>query len=201
MLKIALTGGIGSGKSTVCNIFSRHNTPVIDTDIIAREIVEPGQVALQEIVDVFGANILSDDSSLNRKALANKIFNDKNKRLQLESILHPKIRQITQTKIEQLNTCYVIIAIPLLIETNQQTEYDRVIVVDCDEQQQLERTLTRDKRNRDEVISIIKSQVSRKQRTSVADDIIDNSQNLETLESQIEQLHNKYMELCRKGLC
>jgi len=195
MLKVALTGGIGCGKSTVCELFSKKNIPIIDTDIIARELVEPGQPALLEIMNYFGSDILFDDSSLNRKALAKKIFNNHKNKLHLESILHPKIKKRVQEKISQLNSSYVIIAIPLLVETNQQTHYDRVLVIDCDEQQQIDRTLSRDKRDLKEIKSIIHSQASRAQRIAIADDIIKNTDDLISLKTKIENLHIKYMKI------
>jgi len=199
MIKIALTGGIGCGKSTVCNIFNQqHHVPVIDTDIIAREIVEPGTTTLTEISNYFGSSVISKDGSLNRKALAAKVFSNEDDRLYLESLLHPEIRRVIQNKIKKLDSSYVIIAIPLLIETNQQSEYQRVLVIDCNEQQQIERTLKRDQRNLDEIKSIIKSQVSRETRLEMADDIIDNSLSTNSLEEQVRMLHIKYSHLSDK---
>jgi len=197
MIRIALTGGIGCGKTTVCDFFSQHNVPVIDTDIIAHELVKPGKTALFEISDYFGSDILFNDGSLNRKALASKVFNSDKNRLHLEYILHPKIKQALQLKLNQLTSCYVIIAIPLLIETNQQADYDRVLVIDCEEQQQINRTIARDQRSLSEVKAIMKSQVSRQQRIAVANDVIDNTQNINTLQSQVDLLHKKYMKLCK----
>ena len=196
MIKIALTGGIGCGKSTVCKLFLQYDVPVIDTDVIARELVKPGEDALAEIIDYFGSAILLPDGSLDRKSLASKVFNNSKNKEHLESILHPKIRKATQSQISKLNSCYAIIAIPLLIETNQQSEYDYVVVIDCSEDQQIARTISRDHRSLDEVQSIINSQVSRKERNSLADDIIDNSGDIKTLITHIELLHNKYMALC-----
>ncbi len=196
MFKIALTGGIGSGKSTVCKLFTQLNVPVIDTDIIARELVKSGEPCLLKISDYFGADILLSDGSLNRKTLAARIFNNDKERLYLESILHPEIRQVIQRKTLQLNSCYVIIAIPLLIETNQLSEYDRILLIDCNEQQQIERTITRDKRSVCEVKSIMNSQATRQQRIAAADDIIDNSKDTANLKRQIKQLHTKYTKLC-----
>jgi len=197
MLKVALTGGIGCGKSTVCDLFSQLNIPIIDTDIIAHNLVKPDSTALQEIIDVFGEGILLDNHSLNRQALSHIIFNHPEKKQSLESILHPKIKQETQRQLKSLTAPYVIIAIPLLIETDQQKEYDHVLVIDCDEQQQIERTLARDKRDLSEIQSIIKSQVSRTKRLSIANDIIDNSHGIDSLPAQVEQLHKKLIRQSR----
>ncbi|VAW56776.1 Dephospho-CoA kinase [hydrothermal vent metagenome] len=195
MIKIALTGGIGCGKSTVCQLFSQFNVPIIDTDIIARNLVEPNSIALNEITAYFGHTVLLSNGSLNRKALAHIIFNEPKKKQYLESILHPKIKLEIQQKITTFTTPYVIIVIPLLIETNQQKNYDRILVIDCTEQQQIERTLARDTRDLNEIKSIITSQVSREKRLSTADDIIDNSMNENLLAPQVEQLHQKFMAL------
>jgi len=196
MIKIALTGGIGCGKSTVCNFFTQLNVPVIDTDIISRELVQAHQPALIEIVDYFGSDILLTDGSLNRKLLANKIFKHEQHRQHLESILHPKIRQSVKEKLSTLNCCYAIVAIPLLLETHQQNHYERVLLIDCSEQLQISRTHDRDQRNLNEIKAIIKSQASRQDRIAIADDIIDNSKSLSILESQIKKLHSMYLELC-----
>ena len=193
MLTIALTGGIGCGKSTVCDYFRQLHVPVIDTDIIARELVKSGSQTLDEICNYFGSAILFENGSLNRKALASRVFSDDKARLQLESILHPKIKLSIKTKINQLHSKYVIIAIPLLFETHQQNDYDRILVIDCEEQQQIERTLARDKRSIIEIKNIMKSQVSRKKRMAGADDLIDNTQDESALEEQVKNLHTQYI--------
>ena len=193
MLTIALTGGIGCGKSTVCDYFRQLHVPVIDTDIIARELVKSGSQTLDEICNYFGSAILFENGSLNRKALASRVFSDDKARLQLESILHPKIKLSIKTKINQLHSKYVIIAIPLLFETHQQNDYDRILVIDCEELQQIERTLARDKRSIIEIKNIMKSQVSRKKRMAGADDLIDNTQDESALEEQVKNLHTQYI--------
>lgn len=193
MLRIALTGGIGCGKTEACRIFQQqHNVPVIDTDVIARQLVQPGEEALEQITSAFGEDILLPDGTLNRAALANTVFNNETKRRQLEAILHPKIRNAVEQQIKQLNAAYVIVAIPLLIETGQQSDYDRVLVIDCEPSQQLARTLQRDQRNAQQVQTIIDAQISRAQRLQAADDVIDNSKDIEFLQQQIAQLHTKY---------
>ncbi len=196
MLTVALTGGIGCGKSTACQLFTARNVPVIDTDLIAHQLVKPGQPALEEIAAAFGKDILLDNAALDRKALAQKIFSAPDKRALLESILHPKIRySVEQQLIALQNSAYVIIAVPLLIETNQQSTYDRVLVIDCDEQLQRTRTLSRDNRNSKEIEAIMKAQATRQQRLSYADDVIENSADMTSLEDRVEQYHEKYLRL------
>jgi len=196
MLTVALTGGIGCGKSTVCSLFSTLNVPVIDTDTIAHQLVKPGQPALKEIAATFGNDMLLENSTLNRKALAKKIFNDPKQRALLETILHPKIRRSVEQQLHTLkNSAYVIIAVPLLIETNQQSTYDRVLVIDCDEQLQRTRTMERDNRSIEEIEAIIEAQVSRQNRLSHADEIIKNSHDIVSLKKQVEQCHLQYMDL------
>lgn len=197
MLKVALTGGIGCGKSSVCKLFSQYNVPIIDTDIIARELVEPGTAVLMQITSHFGLQILHKNGYLNRKKLAQIIFSDQQSRYQLESILHPKIRLRVNEKIQKLNSAYSIIAIPLLIETSQAEYYDRVLVVDCKQQQQIERTQQRDIRSLNEINAIISAQVSREKRLKLADDIIDNSLQKSELELQVSKLHDKYRLLAQ----
>ncbi len=196
MLRIALTGGIGCGKTEACRIFQQdYNVPVIDTDEIARQLVQPGEETLQQITDAFGNSILLANGTLNRAALANEVFNNETKRRQLESILHPKIRDAVEQQVQQLDANYVIVAIPLLIETDQQSDYDRVLVIDCEPSQQIARTLQRDERNAQQVQAIVDAQASREQRLQVADDIIDNSKDRQFLQQQIAQLHTKYSAL------
>ncbi len=196
MLRIALTGGIGCGKTETCRIFQQqYDVPVIDTDVIARQLVQPGEDALQQITAAFGNDLLQPDGTLNRALLANEVFSNETKRQQLESILHPKIRSTVEQQIQQLDTAYVIVAVPLLIETGQQSDYDRVLVIDCEASQQVARTLQRDERSAQQVQSIIDAQVSREQRLRAADDIIDNSKDKQFLQQQIAQLHRKYSVL------
>ena len=196
MLTVALTGGIGCGKSAVCHIFSTLKVPVIDTDVIAHQLVKPGQPALKEITATFGKDILLEDATLDRKKLAKIIYTSAEKRTLLEAILHPKIKQSVEQQLRALkHSAYVIIAIPLLVETNQTSTYDRVLVVDCDEQLQHRRTLNRDNRTIDEINAIIKAQAPRQLRLSYADDVINNSHDISSLEKQVEQYHQKYLQL------
>ena len=195
MLRIGLTGGIGSGKSTVCDIFRELEVPIIDSDEIARDLVEPGSHALQQIIHLFGAQVLLEDGRLDRAQMRELVFGSECKRKQLESLLHPLIRQEMQRQISTLNAPYVILAIPLLLEKQWQQQLDRVLVIDCSEAQQRERANKRDGSSRQTIERIIASQIQRKDRVSAADDIIDNSGALDSLRVQVERLHHRYLTL------
>ena len=195
MLRIGLTGGIGSGKSTVCDLFREFNVPIIDSDIIARELVEPGHPALTQIARLFGEQILQPDGSLNRAKLRELVFNNEQQREQLESLLHPLIRREMHRQISSLDSPYVILAIPLLLEKGWQQQLDRVVVVDCSEQQQRERATRRDGSSAQTIEQIITRQISRDERLAAADDIIDNSGPLDSLRHQVERLHHHFLTL------
>ena len=195
MLRIGLTGGIGSGKSTVCRLFAELGVPVIDTDAIAHQLVAAGQPALKQVESVFGSDILDQEGHLDRGLLRERVFRDENMRKQLEAILHPLIRSRMQEQLEAINAAYVIIAIPLLFEKGWQTEVDRILVVDADEALQLERTVRRDQVPAEIVRQIMQAQVSRKYRLEAANDIIHNDGELTALRKQVEQLHKRYLQL------
>ena len=196
MLIIGLTGGIGSGKTTVAQLFAARGVPVIDTDAIAHQLTQPGQPLLTEIQQHFGPDIVLANGQLNRPALARLIFTESQARQQLEKILHPAIWQEAQRQIHALKTDYCLLVVPLLIETGQTERVDRVLVVDTTEALQLSRTLQRDQRSEDEIKAIMHAQVSRQTRIQAATDIIDNSDTAElSLEKQVEALHKKYQAL------
>lgn len=155
MLKIGLTGGIGSGKSTVATLFSELGIPVIDMDVLAREVVMPGQPALQEIKKYFGDQICDKNDELDRRKLRDIIFSTPDKRTQLEAIIHPRIRQRVKTLVEELTTPYCIIVIPLLFETDRQDDIDRILVVDTRIEDQIQRTMQRDNISENAVRDII----------------------------------------------
>ncbi|MDH5777926.1 MAG: dephospho-CoA kinase [Gammaproteobacteria bacterium] len=196
-LCIGLTGGIGSGKSTVANMFIEKGVPVIDMDVIAHQLVEPGQPALEKIVALFGKSVLLDDGQLDRKTLRELIFAKPSARQQLEQILHPRIRQEVQQQIKAVESPYCIIAIPLLFETNQQDLVQRILVVDSSEEHQIERTVKRDLCNAEQVKSIIHNQIDRATRVSQADDIIDNTSDQAYLQEQVDKLHQTYLDIAR----
>ncbi len=192
MLKIGLTGGIGSGKSTVCRLFQELGVAIIDADIIARQLVEPGQPALMQLVDHFGGHILNTDGSLNRTMLRDLVFADADKKQQLENILHPLVYARIAIEIEQLQGNYCIVAVPLLLETGKAHIVDRILVVDCSIETQIDRVISRDNLNKNQVMAIIASQMPREQRLTLADDVIDNSTTPVQLAEQVKRLHNSY---------
>lgn len=192
MLKIGLTGGIGSGKSTVCHLFQELGVSIIDADIVARQLVEPGLPALIQLVEHFGRQILNADGSLNRATLRDLVFTDPDKKRQLEGILHPLVYSRIAAEIAQLQGNYCIVAVPLLLETGQAHSVDRVLVVDCSVEAQLARVISRDKLGKDQVLAIIASQIPREQRLTLADDVIDNSATPLQLAEQVKRLHNSY---------
>jgi len=200
MLKIGLTGGIGSGKTTVGNLFANLNQPnnllsIIDTDIIARQIVEVNKPTYKKIVDTFGASILHEDLTINRAALRKLIFENITAKRQLEAITHPAIQKEVHQILSKLTTKYCIIVIPLLFETKSDYQLDRILVVDSDENIQIERTIQRDKVLAEDVKLIMKSQLDRETRLKQANDIIVNNGDLDDLSSQVEKLHYLYLKL------
>jgi len=195
MLKIGLTGGIASGKSTICQLFSNYNAPIIDADIIARKLVEPGQIAFDEIVHTFGPEIVQADGTLNRRSLRTLIFSNPKERARLENILHPKINHQLQQQSDALKSPYCILAIPLLIESQLQDSVDRILVIDLSPALQLERLCRRDEISSLDAKLIIDSQCSREQRLAFADDIISNNHSVTDLKKIIFNLDQKYRQL------
>jgi len=194
MFTVGLTGGIGSGKSTVADLFAELGVPVIDTDLIARQLTAPDGEALQEIHDTFPDAVMGADGTLDRAALRRIVFSDAAARKQLEAILHPRIRQKVEQRLKQLHAPYAMIVIPLLVETNgYQDLLNRVLVVDCTEAQQIERTMARSKLPREDVVAILEAQISREQRVAVANDVLTNMTTLETLRAEVSMLHQRYL--------
>jgi len=192
MLIIGLTGGICSGKSTVATLFNELDTPVFDADIIARELVEPGQPGLQEIIQQFGTDILDSNSKLDRALLRNRIFKHSQDRKKLEAILHPRIRERMAALTRNSDAPWCIQVIPLLIETGQAKDVDRVLVVDTSEADQKRRLAQRDHSDTEQIKAILDSQTDRQQRLQLADDIITNDDTLDELRKQVITMHHKY---------
>lgn len=191
MLKIGLTGGIGSGKSTVSKLFQDLGAPIIDADLIAHQLVEPGQPALAKLEQTF-PNIINENGSLDRAKLRDIVFSDINKKRKLENIMHPLIYAQIKSEIRKLNSHYCILAIPLLLETDMTSLVERILVIDCPVETQLQRVKKRDGLSKKQISSIIATQISREKRLSLADDIIDSSKSAPQLAEQVKKLHNLY---------
>jgi len=192
MLKVGLTGGIGSGKSTVTKRFIELGVAVIDADQVARNVVAPGEPALEAIARAFGEAALSDDGSLNREWLRAQVFDNPTERERLEAITHPMIRErLLAAMAEQNGVDYIIVDIPLLVEKGYQALFDAIVVVDCEPEQQLERTQRRDGSDAALIKGIMQAQSPRAVRLKSATHILDNRSTLENLYRQIDQLHQE----------
>jgi len=192
-LVVGLTGGIGSGKTTVANGFSKLGVPVIDADQLAHELVEPGQIALDEIISTFGPEALTTDGRLDRNYMRQQIFSDPVRKSRLEAILHPKIRQHIRALLSDIRAPYCILVIPLLLETRQTDLVDRILVIDSPEKEQLIRVAARDRLSDNDIMAIMASQADRNTRLAAADDIIVNDQDITALTCHIQELHKHYM--------
>lgn len=192
---IGLTGGIGSGKSTVARMFGALGVHWVDADDVARQVVEPGTQALRAIADHFGESILQDNGELDRAALRQKVFENPEQRRWLEGLLHPIIRQelIRQLSPEDYNLPYVMLVSPLLLETNQHELVERIVVVDVPEETQIDRTMVRDGNSREQVERILAAQMPRAARREKADAIINNAQPLERVEASVHALHQRFL--------
>lgn len=195
MLVIGLTGGIGSGKSTVAELFKKKGVTIIDTDQLARDAIQTNQSAFKKIIEKFGSAILLKDNTLNRAELRKIVFKNPEKRLWLEQLLHPLIRAEMQRQIESATSNYCIAVIPLLIETMPNPLINRILVVDTSETQQLQRAGMRDQLSEADIAAIIKSQVSREKRLAAAEDVIHNNGTVEELMPQVEKYHQLYVSL------
>lgn len=195
-LVVGVTGGIGSGKSTVAALFQELGAAIVDTDAIAHEITRPGQAALEAIRVRFGEEYLGADGALYRGRMRALVFSDPAARRDLEAILHPLIRTETADRVARAEAPYVLLLIPLLVESGGYPELvNRVLVVDCDEQLQIERTQRRSGLTEEQVRAIIAAQASRARRLALADDVIDNNGPLGVLQEQVRRLHARYLEL------
>ena len=199
MLKVGLTGGIGSGKSTAAKFFANLGVTVIDLDQISRELVEPGTPALEQITERFGSVILQKNGGLNRGKLGEIVFSNKEDKEWLEKLLHPKIRERQQALIDSATDPYVLIEIPLLAENQLQKTVDRVLVVDVEEQTQVSRAAKRDNRSQTEIAAILNAQASREDRLQIADDVINNDGDTDELQNQVDHLHERYLQLAHSN--
>ena len=195
MLIVGLTGGIGSGKSTVAELFAARGVPYIDADQLTRELVTPGSKLLAEIVHTFGDGMLDRDGRLDRRRMREHVFSDPAARERLEGLLHPAVYAAMRERIASLDAPYCLLVIPLLVETGGTQRVHRVLVVDVDEAEQRVRTAERDGVDPDQVDAILASQASRAERLEAADDVIDNRGDRAQLDAQVEKLHRHYLEL------
>jgi len=195
MLVVALTGGIGSGKTAVSDAFARRGTPVIDTDMLARELVSPGQPALADIAAQFGADCLDATGALDRAYMRRVVFADPARRKRLEAILHPRIRQAVHIRLAALDHPYCLVVIPLLVETGMTDLAQRILVVDAPEAVQIRRVMQRDAVDETQARRILAAQADRSRRLALADDVIENSGTLSELDANVATLHEKYLAL------
>ena len=200
MMRVALSGGIASGKTMVSDAIADYGVPIIDADVLAREVVAPGTAGLQRIGDRFDKSILDDSGALDRKKLRTIIFSDNSARNELESILHPLIREKTNLKLDELaqqKTLYAVVVIPLLVETGQHKSYDHVIIVDVEPAIQIKRVMARDNCSLEQAEKIIESQAGRKERIAIADDIIINSSTKKAVDLQVKKIHTRLVSLAK----
>jgi len=197
---VGLTGGIGSGKSVVADLFARRGVAVIDTDEIAHELTRPGGEAIEAIRTAFGASSIGADGALDRDGMRKLVFGDAAARKSLEGILHPLIRKESARRSARTRSPYAILVVPLLVEGGvDRSRYSRVLVVDCSEEQQVERAMRRSGLSEKEVRAILAAQATREQRLARADDVIDNSGTPEALERQVSHLDEKYLTLAAQS--
>lgn len=197
MFILGLTGGIGSGKSAASDYFAKQGVVIVDSDQVARDVVQPGQPAWQAILDRYGNDVLLEDQSLNRAWLRKKVFAEPEERVWLESQTHPRIREATIKQLQEATSAYVILASPLLFESKQSALVTRTLVIDVPEDIQLIRASSRDKNEAEQIRKIMAAQISRQERLKHADDIVDNSGSLEALYAKLAPLHQRYLEMSK----
>jgi dephospho-CoA kinase len=202
MFSIGLTGGIGSGKTTVADMFAALGVPVIDTDLIAHQITAPGGIAMPLIEGTFGPEYVAADGSLDRAKMRTRVFSDNTAKAQLESITHPLIRAESERQRNAAQGVYHIVVVPLLIEAGERaSKVERILVVDCPEDTQIERVIRRNGFTRDQVLAIIARQATREARLAAADDVVvnDSAATLETLQREVDALHARYLAMASEG--
>ena len=195
---IGLTGGIGSGKSAVANFFQDEGITVIDADELAREVIDKNSPGYKSIVDYFGSKIIDSNGLIDRAFLRKEAFDDDKKKKVLESIIHPLVKDLMTKRIATSNSVYSIIMVPLIFETNSMSNYNRILVIDCDPKIQLERATLRDNNSNEQIQKIIDSQCSREERLSIANDVIPNNDSLENLKVRSFAMHKFYLGLSKK---
>jgi dephospho-CoA kinase len=193
--RVALTGGIASGKTTVANLFAERGVPLIDTDVIARQVVEPGHPALAEVVQAFGPGVLDADGRLDRRRMRERIFSDPAAKQRLEAILHPAIRVEMEHQSRAAGGPYQVLVIPLLTEGRRRDHVDRVLLVDVPEELQVQRLMMRDGVTHPQAEASLSAQATRAERLALADDVVRNTGRVDELRESVAQLHQKYLAL------
>lgn len=199
MYRVGLTGGIGSGKSTVAELFSKLGVNIIDTDVISHQITQADGPAYQAIINLFGDDIIRGDNTIDRKKLANIIFHSKDKKQQLEHLLHPLIWIIVEQQISLNDSPYSIVVVPLLFEGKHQSRFHETLLIHCPEEIQIDRVKQRDQhRSKNDIKAIIENQISTEEKIKSADRLINNTGSLEMLTEQVEKLHKEYQDQASK---
>jgi len=196
--RIGLTGGIASGKSTAAKFFGALGVPILDSDQIARDVVEPGQPPLERLIERFGRKILTPDGHLDRPALREIVFSDPKARADLEALTHPAIGAAMEARSAAAGGPYQVLVIPLMVEKNLSAHVDRVLVVDCDEELQIRRLRDRDGSTPAQVQAILQAQAPRAARLKAADDVIHNDTDMSAVREQVAALHARYLELAAR---
>lgn len=198
MFVVGLTGGIGSGKSAATDYLARQGVTIVDADLASRVVVEPGQPALRAIVERFGETVIQDDGTLNRRALRDIVFSDEQARRDLEAITHPAIGEELRRQISASRSAYTVLVSPLLLEGSQKTMIDRVLVIDAAPELQVQRTISRDSVPEAQVEAIMRAQLDRQRRLSMADDVVENNGSLAQLHEQLAAVHQRYLQLAQQ---
>ena len=190
---VGLTGGIGSGKSVVGNFFTELGIDVIDADHVSKNILDENKSAKKLFVEHFGDKFIDKNNNIDRALLRDEIFKDENKKEALESIIHPLVREEVFNFIKNSQSIYKIVMVPLIYETNSQDFYDKILVVECSEENQINRASKRDNKTNDDIMNIIKNQATSEQRKSIADEVINNDSSLNELKNQVIKIHQKFL--------
>ena len=190
---VGLTGGIGSGKSVVGNFFTELGIDVIDADHVSKNILDENKSAKKLFVEHFGDKFIDKNNNIDRAILRDEIFKDEIKKEALESIIHPLVREEIFNFIKNSQSIYKIVMVPLIYETNSQDFYDKILVVECSEENQINRASKRDNKTNDDIMNIIKNQATSEQRKSIADEVINNDSSLNELKNQVIKIHQKFL--------
>ena len=196
---VGLTGGIGSGKSAAANFFVELGVDLIDADDLAKNVLNKNSKGYKLFINEFGEQYLDNDKNIDRDLLRKTIFNDSDKKNKLENIIHPQVRSGIEEFIKSSKSDYCIVVVPLIYETRSSSYYDRILVIDCDEEIQINRSAIRDNTENKEIKKIISKQASREERLSIADDVILNNRTLDSLKEEVIKLHKKYIKMLNHG--